>query len=641
MQVPASSAQLGVREHEKPMSWPRAILIATGFFFATAILLGQLPSYIYTVVTLSTLARMEQGFLDLGLLALGLGLLCFEIAFLFDPRPLIPWPLFAALGTGMAAVGTFLVYQVSVGIHATDILGIGGWSHFLPDQIQTGTGFTFWPNANQPYLFNPGWFQPQSIDIASVGMIAIVIGVGMLGFAVLCPFALAGRLSGAKQQLAVRFSLGLALVIAAIWLTTYTFNPTAILPAGGLRDPFANILLFLALLLGLFALQLWLLPIMIANRQQFMPAVYLHGVVGLIGSVAVPLLLIWALVYPVVNLIHNVDSQQFWVECSQKTDIPGSCTFSPFTGQIICAIVFTNIFALLIAGLYFWNTRRNTVVLGGTLAIIFVGLAVTIIHTDDPVQLPLGIVVAMGIVTMAFVYTWATQREFASTVPSHLGCLGQWLVFGTLLLIFLFGYAFFSLPQFFELESGLAFFYQVGQGTIHDAFWVALLTGGLIVMQFILLMRRDSAPMGMLRRLVFAANILATVLLIAGVIIGATKDVLAGGVNALDGGSATSLSGLIVALCSALIALYGAARARGIASPWPIAIVASGLVGIALAYIAYSLPAAWPDVVTFGFLLGMFGSYAFAVAGPDGPEYEEYYANGTAPTNGNGVAVRQ
>src|SRR6185437_8416817 len=119
MQVTAANS---VREHEKPMSWPRAILIAVGFFFVTGILLGQLSSFVYTVSTLSTLARMEQSFLDMGLLALGLGLMCFTISFLYDPKPLFPWPLFLVVGLALAAVGLYTLYQVGLGIHA------GGWS---------------------------------------------------------------------------------------------------------------------------------------------------------------------------------------------------------------------------------------------------------------------------------------------------------------------------------------------------------------------------------------------------------------------------------------------------------------------------------------------------------------------------------
>ncbi len=102
MQVTAANS---VREHEKPMSWPRAILIAVGFFFVTGILLGQLSSFVYTVSTLSTLARMEQSFLDMGLLALGLGLMCFEISLLYDPKPLLPWPLFLVGWAGAGGCG--------------------------------------------------------------------------------------------------------------------------------------------------------------------------------------------------------------------------------------------------------------------------------------------------------------------------------------------------------------------------------------------------------------------------------------------------------------------------------------------------------------------------------------------------------
>src|SRR5215510_4363662 len=110
----AITAASPVREHEKPMSWPRAILIAVGFFFVTAILLGQLPSYVYTVSTLSTLQLFEQGFLTLGLLAAGLGAICFEIVWLYDVKPLLPWPLFAGAGALIAAVGTYIVFQVSI-----------------------------------------------------------------------------------------------------------------------------------------------------------------------------------------------------------------------------------------------------------------------------------------------------------------------------------------------------------------------------------------------------------------------------------------------------------------------------------------------------------------------------------------------
>src|SRR5690348_9126072 len=122
MQITAATP---VREHERPMSWARAVLIATGFFFVTAILLGQIPSYFYTISTLSTLTRFEQGTLDLGLLAIGFGLVSLEISLLYDPKPLIPGFLFAGAGLVIAAVGGFFLYQVASGP------GAGGWPEFL------------------------------------------------------------------------------------------------------------------------------------------------------------------------------------------------------------------------------------------------------------------------------------------------------------------------------------------------------------------------------------------------------------------------------------------------------------------------------------------------------------------------------
>ena len=121
--------------------------IGIAFFFVTAILTGQLPGYVFTTSTLSTLAQFEQGMLNLGLLAVGIGVLCFEISFLYDPEALIPWILFAVLGLGASVVGLFLVYMVSVGLAGTTVFGQPGWPEFLPSAN--------WPTPGQPYLFHP------------------------------------------------------------------------------------------------------------------------------------------------------------------------------------------------------------------------------------------------------------------------------------------------------------------------------------------------------------------------------------------------------------------------------------------------------------------------------------------------------
>ena len=625
MQVTAANT---VREHEKPMSWARAVVIAVGFFFVTGILLGQLPSFVFVVSTLSTLARFEQSFLDMGLLALGIGLMCFTLSFLYDPKPLLPWPLFLVGGLVLAAAGLFMVYQVRLGVHA------GGWSEYLPDKIVDSSGkTTYWPAGNPGYLFHPAWFQPQSIDLSAVGLIALLSGFGIASLAALNPLVLSGRLLGPMRDLLVRLSIGLAIVIGALWLTINTFVNAV--PKGGDQGGIINVMLFVGLLLALFGLELWLLPVMTANRQQFMPGVYLHGVVGLIAFVAVPMLILWAVISPLVNLIHGADTEQFFVQCSQKTNIPGSCTFTPFTGYVICAIVFTNLFALLIAGLYFWSTRRNMVVLGGTIGMIFLAIAPLVIHLDDPTQIPVGILLAIGIVVLAFAYTWATQREFAPTAPQQLGCTGQWLVLGTLLLFFLMGFAFFSLPVFYELESGLAFFYQPGYAGLHDAWWMLLLMGGLGLYQLVVLVRRRYHPMGNWRKFGLWVMAISLTLMIVAAIQGFHNNVLQKGVDAMEGSHALFVTALCFAIVGIAACAIAALRTRAIA--WLVAILVSALVGLALAFIAYNLSTPYPELVVFGFALTMVGALAYTAAGPDP---EDMYLNGYAAEDNTFAVTR-
>ncbi|WIG60581.1 MAG: hypothetical protein OJF49_003329 [Ktedonobacterales bacterium] len=622
------SAAAPIREHEKPMSWARAVLIATGFFFLTAILIGQLPSYIFTISTLATLARFEQGTLALSLLAIGFGVIALEIAFLYDPKPLIPWPLFALVGAGITAIGAFFVYQVMVGISGTSVItGKPGWFEFLPGDIRNPAGahIRYWPVDGQAYLFHQAWFQPGSIDIAAVGYIALLIGLGMFFIAVLNPFVLSGRLVGPTRDLIVRFSLGLSFVIIALYLSILTFTPETLQPKGDtLHGPAGNVVLFFALGLALFGTIVWLLPVMTTNRQRFMPANYLHGVVGLLGFVGVPLLIVWALVYPVVNFVHGIDSNQVWVQCSQKTEIPTSCSFTPFTGYIICAIVFSMTFGLLIAGLFFWSSRRDMVVLGGTYGLIYVALAATVVHVDDPLQLAIGMIIATSIVIVAFVWTWGTQREFAPTSAQQLGCTGQWLVLGTLLLIYLFGFAVFSLPSFFEIEA-LALVYLPGANLLHDAFWGLLLMGGLAGFQMTLLIRRK--PMSNLRKFAMWTMLVAVALMMVGAIQGFHNNVLDQGINAMEGGHAVFVAGICFEIVGIATCLYGAWRASSI--PWMVAIGALALVALAFGIVIYNLPNPYPELIVAAFIVAMVGAFAYTAAGPD-EELEYAEANGGA-----------
>lgn len=605
----AVTAAAPTREHEQPMSWARAVVMAVGFFFLAIMLVGQVPGYFFTISTLAKLTRFEQGFLATGLLSVGLGVIALEIALLYDPKPIIPWPIFGIIGAGVTAIGAFFLFQIYTGV----------WHEYLPDAVittQTVNGApvsttTYWPTPGQAWLLNPNWFQPQSIDLQMIGLLGLVIGLGMLVIAVLNPAILSGRFVGPARDYIVRISVAAAVALVAVWLTIYTFAPVVFDPVG-VSGVIGNILLFIALILALLALVAWLLPVMVAHRQQFMPGNYLHGVVGLFGSIGVPLLILWAAIYPIVYWIHQADTQQIFVQCSQKTDVPGSCTFTPFTGYVICAIVFSIPFGLLMAGLYFWTTRRNMVVLGGTYGIVWVGLVATLIHQDDPKQLPIGLLVAVGIMVLAFVWTWATQVEFAPTRPEPLGCTGQWLVLGTLLLVYLMGFSLLSLPSFFETEA-LALFYQPGIGGLHDAFWGILLMGGFAAFQITLLVRRKT--MSKVRKFTMWALLFAVLFEMIGSITGFRWDVLYYGVDAMGGGQAWFVAGICFEVVGILAALYAAVQAGSMR--WALIIIVTALIGAAVGIIIYNMPFVYEELVELGFMLAMVGAFASVAAGPD------------------------
>jgi hypothetical protein len=607
----AVTAAAPTREHEKPMSWARAVIIAVGLFFLAIILLGQVAGYFFTISTLSTLARMEQGCLALGLLSIGLGLVAFEIAFIYDPKPVIPGLqyFFVLLGLAITAVGGFFLYQIYT----------GAWHEYLPDATSSSTivngqpvvNTTYWPNPGQQWLFNEAWFQPQSIDLQAIGILGLVIGLGVFFIAILNPAILSGRFMGPTRDFTVRVSMAASVGLLAIWLTLFTFEP-AIFEPTSLSGAIGNALLFIALMTAMLTLVAWLLPVMVSHRGEFMPGNYLHGVVGLLGTIGIPLLLIWALLYPVVNWIHSVDTQQVFVQCSQKNDIPASCTFTPFTGYILCAIVFSIPFGLLVAGLYFWSTKRNLVVLGGTYGIVWSALAVTLIHQDDPTQTPFGLLIATGIILLAFAWTWATQVEFATTRPQPLGCVGQWLVLGTLLFFYLMGFALLSMPSFFETEA-LALFYTPGQGGLHDAFWALLLMGGLGLFQITVLLRRK--PMGNTRKFALWALLFGTAFMVVGSILGFHWDILYYGPSAFGAGQAWFLAGAIFAVIGILATLYAALQTG--AMRWFVGILVVALISAAWSVIIYSMQFIYVELVVLGFFVAMVGAYAYVAAGPD------------------------
>lgn len=608
MQV--ASTNTALREHEQPMSWARALVLATGFFFLALVLIAQIPGYFYTVSTLATLARFEQGTLDLGLLAVGFGVICLEISFLYDPKPLIFPELFALIGAGVMAVGGALLIYV-----------------YTEDPAHPRELF---PTSG--YLFSSIWFQAGSVDLISVGLIALLIGGGMLSIALLCRPALAGRLNGSVARLIIRLCLAAGFAILGVIITLLTFAPKTILGPHQDDAAVSNVLLFIALAAIVVAIEIWLLPVMIRHRQQFMPGVYLHGVVGLIGSVGAPLLALFVVIYPLVYVIHQFDTTQFLVQCSQKTIVPGSCTFTQYTGYIICALVVGLTFQIFALALYFWSTRRNTVLLGGTIGLLYTGTAMLVVHVDDPTQLPLMFFFAAGIAVLAYFFTVAGQREFAVLKEGALGCTGQWLVLGTGMLIYLAGFAVISMPGFFESEA-LGLNYAPGAHTLHDAFWGLLMMSGLAAMQFTLLVTRR--PMSQLRKFVMWVLLVGIALEIVGAIEGFKTDILSYGWNVAEGSHAVFVAGLGFEVAGLAVALFGAAiRASSIR--WGLYVLVPILVGAAGAYTAYYWPGERAEIVVFFFIFCTVGAFAYAVAGPDWMmTYAPAEANGARATAGS------
>ncbi len=594
------------------MSWARAIILATGFFFISVIYLGQIPSFFGLAYTQAQLHTASQATLTLGLLALGIALIALTASFIYDPKPvsrLFP-PLFGLVGLGLAGVGI-------LGMLFTLVTG----HHFFPDQTISvapggGTLTTNWPDPSHGWFLNPAWFQPQSVDISAVSFVAFITGMGILTYAALWfPFS-RGKLTPAVTAIITRLCIGIAGALVLAYLTIYTFSARATTGsvAGGF---FENIILVGALGLVLFALQVWLLQVMTApgNRQRFMPSLYLHAV-QLIPSVALPLLVIFVVLYPVVNWMNSVNlANGYWVECAVKTSIPDSCTFTPYIGYIIEGVVAGMLFTFMIAAGYLWNRKPAFVKLGTTFAFVFAALAVIGTHDANPAQLPVALVLGIGIAILGTIWTIATQREFVPAAARNvtLGCTGQWLVMGTLLFIYLAGFGLFSYPQFFDTEQNLII--VQGPLALHDAYWVMLIAGALAAMQFAFLMRRDA--LGNIRKLA-----LWLVLIGAGMEIAASVHFNPGaGIDLSSGGNPVNFAyyfGILIEVLGILVGFYGALTTKGFGLAVTSAITT--FAGAALAILFAVLPTPHYDVMVAFTVAAGLGTILYAIYGKDAPD---------------------
>jgi hypothetical protein len=222
-------------------------------------------------------------------------------------------------------------------------------------------------------------------------------------------------------------------------------------------DAILGIVLGTAVFLALGAFALRLHYLMRPVRKRTMNILYIVGIN--LAQVGVVFLLAWLLVYPVVAWIHTwsfIGLGDYLTLCAKKTVIPGSCAFTQQAGYIVDAAITTNTFVLLMAAVWLWKGRRNLVIVSGVTITAVLGLATLLTHMH-PDELLVAMVLTGAILTLAVIWTSVARREFAVVGEQNLGCLGQWLVVGTCLLLYLAAFALFSLPGFRETNPNIPF----------------------------------------------------------------------------------------------------------------------------------------------------------------------------------------
>lgn len=448
-----------VQQQELPerISWARALIFGVGFFFIAAILIGQLPGYLYLQMTAASLAGLEQGSLGLAVAFLGTFAVIQAIVMLFDPKPVVRPIIFTGLGVAFAVVGLAIAILTSITGCAPNQQTC---NQFFP------TDATVWnPVLGGKVL----WFQPNAVDFVMIGIALLGIGLAWIFYSQL---AIREQRNPDLRDLgttpAIRWMIVGSSILLVLFIIAYTYVNDAGFaqqlfpqnPFFGLKliDLIASIILGASIFLALGALLLRLHYLMRPMRKKAMPALYAVGALGLAQTGAI-LLLVWFVLYPLVAWMHTwtfIGLNDYFLICARKTVIPASCSFSPQAGYLIDAIVTTNFFALMLAAVWVWKSNRTLVVIASIITIAAIAAATLLVHTA-PGQLLFAMMLCAAMLILAVIWTSVARREFAIVGENNLGCLGQWLVVGTCLLIYLAAFAFFSIPLFTETEPNIPF----------------------------------------------------------------------------------------------------------------------------------------------------------------------------------------
>jgi hypothetical protein len=461
------------------ISWARSMIFAAGFFFLAALLIGQIPGYINLAMTASSLVGFEQGFLAMAVVCLAGFIVIQVIVMLFDPKPVIPPIVLSVLGVPIAVVGLAVIL----------------WASYTNNQYFPAKDVTWFPLLGGNVL----WFPPLSFDLIMLGAAIMGVGVSLVFFSIL---ALREQRnpdrSDAGTTPAVRAMISIGITFLIVFMLFYMLvSPQSFAASHGLSLAVANtiynVFLGIAVIctLGAFALRFHYLlrPV----RKRTMSGLYLVGIS--LAQVGVIFLLAWFLVYPAIAWIHTwtfVGLGSYLTICGKATAVPQTCSFSQQAGYIINAVVTTNFFILFMAGIAVWKGRRNLVVVSCLTITAVLAMATLLVHMH-PDEIFIAELLTGGMLVLAVIWTSVARREFAVVGERNLGCVGQWLVVGTSLFIYIASFAFFSIPGFRETEPNIPSTPGTGfnagiSGGAH-AIVVFIVIGILAAIQFYFLVR--------------------------------------------------------------------------------------------------------------------------------------------------------
>lgn len=450
--------QVQQRGLPEQMSWARALIFAVGFFFLSAMLIGQVPGYIHLQLTASSLVGLEQGSFALALVCLGGFVIVQVIVLLFDPKPVIPPVILTILGIPVSLIGLALcIWATATGCTPTQTT----CNQYFPT-AQTSLA----PIWGGKFL----WFQPAAIDFVMLGLVILAVGLAMIFYSQL---AIREQKTGDRRDLgttpAIRWMIVVAIFLLLVFMVLDTmFDAQGLAnalfqghPFFGLKvvDLVEGLILGAAIFLTLGAFALRLHYLMRPVRKRTMSALYAIGALGL-AQIGAIFLLIWAFVYPLILWMHGwtfIGLGDYLTICAKKTDIPASCTFSPQAGYIVTAIITTNFFVLLMGAVWAWKSNRSLVVVGSVVTTAVIAAVTFVAHTA-PDKILVAMMLCAGMLVLAVIWTSVARREFAVVGENNLGCLGQWLIMGTCLFVYLAAFAFFSFPVWSpETETNIPF----------------------------------------------------------------------------------------------------------------------------------------------------------------------------------------